>query len=194
VLAPEQRHLGARGVAALPAGPPVRSNGLATLARTERKYRLGGVSSLREHAAGWTLAVPRGCERSRDCLPALERAYGLHFRHIRPVRPDLVHEALRTNRSQVSLVSTTDPHIRRSGEALLEDDRRAFPAAGPVVLVRKTLDRRGGRSLRAAVDEADSGLSVEVVQELNARIEFDDEPAARVARHYLRATGVLSPG
>jgi osmoprotectant transport system substrate-binding protein len=110
------------------------------------------------------------------------------------VRPELVHEALRTGRAQVSLVTTTDPHIRRSGEALLADDRRALTAAGPIVLVRKALGRRGGQALRSAVDKADKGLTVEVVQELNARVEFDGEPPVRVARDYLRATGLLSPG
>jgi osmoprotectant transport system substrate-binding protein len=191
VLAPEQRHLAARGVAVLPPGPPLRSNGLATLARTARKYKLEDISALRERARDWTLAVPRGCQSARDCLPALKRAYRLNFRHVRLVRPDLVHEALRTGRSAVSLVATTDPHIRRSGEALLADDRRAFPAAGPVVLVRKALERRGGNALRAAVDKADSALTVEVVEELNARVEFDDEPITRVARDYLRGAGLL---
>lgn len=194
VLAPEQRHLSARGVVALPPGPPVRANGLATLARTARKYKLKEISALRDRAPDWTLAVPRSCERARDCLPALKRAYGLDFRRVRRVRPELVHEALRTGRAQVSLVTTTDPHIRRSGEVLLADDRRAFPAAGPVVLVRKALERRGGQALLSAVDKADSGLTEEVVQELNARVEFDDEPPVRVARDYLRATGLLSPG
>jgi osmoprotectant transport system substrate-binding protein len=107
------------------------------------------------------------------------------------VRHDLVHEALRTGRYQVSIVSTTDPHVRRSGEALLVDDRRAFPAAGPVVLVRKALQRRGGQALRHAVDEADSGLTVEMMEELNARVEFDEDSPVRVARDYLRATGLL---
>jgi glycine betaine/choline ABC-type transport system substrate-binding protein len=194
VLAPERRHLSARGVTPLPPGPPVRSDGLATLARTARKYKLEEVSGLSDRAAHWTLAVPRGCQRQPDCLPALERAYGLDFRRVHPVRPELVHEALRTGRAQVSLVTTTDPHIRRSGEALLEDDRRAFPAGGPVMLVRTALARRAGRALRSAVDKADSGLTVEVVQELNARVQFDDEPPVRVAGDYLRATGLLSPG
>jgi glycine betaine/choline ABC-type transport system substrate-binding protein len=60
-----------------------------------------------------------------------------------------------------------------------------------VVLVRKALQRRGGQALRHAVDEADRGLTVEMMEELNARVDFDEEPAARVARDYLRATGLL---
>jgi osmoprotectant transport system substrate-binding protein len=135
--------------------------------------------------------VPRGCERQPDCLPALKRAYDLKFRSVRRVQPGLVHEALRNGRAQVSLVSTTDPHIHRSGETLLFDDRRAFAAAGPVVLGRKLLARRGGRALRAALDKADSGLTLDVMEELNARVDFDEEPVARVAHDYLHATGLL---
>lgn len=191
VTAREQSALERRGVALLPPGRPVRANGLAVPARTARRFQLREISGLAHHAAGMTLAVPRGCERRPDCLPALKRAYGLGFRAVRGVRPDLVHEALRTGRYQVSLVSTTDPHIRRSGEVLLVDDRGAFPAAGPVVLVRKALERGGGRALRDAVDKADSGLTVEVMEELNARVEFDEDSPVRVARDYLRATGLL---
>jgi osmoprotectant transport system substrate-binding protein len=191
VPAREQSALERRGVALLPLGRPVRANGLAVPARTARRFHLTDISGLARHAARMTLAVPRGCERRPDCLPALKRAYGLHFRGVRRVRPDLAHEALRTGRAQVSLVSTTDPHVRRSGEALLEDDRRAFPAAGPLVLVRKALERRGGRALSDAVDRADRGLTVEVMEELNARVDFDEKPSARVARDYLKASGLL---
>ena len=191
VPAREQSALERGGVALLPLGRPVRANGLAVPARTARRFHLRNISGLARHAAGMTLAVPRGCERQPDCLPALKRAYGLRFRGVRRVRPDLAHEALRTGRAQVSLVSTTDPHVRRSGEALLVDDRRAFPAAGPVVLVRRALQRRGGQALRHAVDEADSGLTVEMMEELNARVEFDEDSPVRVARDYLRATGLL---
>jgi glycine betaine/choline ABC-type transport system substrate-binding protein len=191
VAAREQSALGRRGLVLLAPGQPVRANGLVVPARSARRFHLGEISGLARHAAGMTLAVPRGCERRPDCLPALKRVYGLGFRAVRPVQPDLVHEALRTGRYQVSLVSTTDPHIRRSGETLLLDDRDAFPAAAPVVLVRKALARRGGRALRDAVDKADSGLTVEVMEELNARVEFDEDSPVRVARDYLRATGLL---
>jgi glycine betaine/choline ABC-type transport system substrate-binding protein len=64
-------------------------------------------------------------------------------------------------------------------------------AAGPVVLVRKLLERRGGQALRAALDKADAGLTLDVMEELNARVDFDEEPTARVAHDYLRATGLL---
>jgi osmoprotectant transport system substrate-binding protein len=187
----EQRRLQKTGIAVLPPGPPLRSSALAVPARTARRFHLSEISGLRGRADRMTLAVPRGCERERACLPALKRAYGLDFKRVKRVRPELVHEALRTNRSQVSLVSTTDPHVRRSGEALLEDDRRAFPAAGPVVLAGRSLERRGGRLLRDTVDRADGGLTVDAFEELNARVEFDGQPPARVARQYLKATELL---
>src|SRR3954451_21524454 len=114
VLAPERRDLDARGVTVLPAGRPVRTFGLAVLARTARRFHLTDISSLRERASRLALAVPRGCQRDAACLPALRRAYGLRFRRARAVPSYLMHEALRTGRYQVSLVSTTDPHVRRS--------------------------------------------------------------------------------
>lgn len=191
VLAAERAHLGAHGVTGLPAGRPVRAFALVVLARTARRLHLSRISDLGRRAGRLALAVPRACQRDPTCLPALRKTYGLRLRRVRAVPPDLMHEALRTGRYQVSLVSTTDPHIRRSGEVLLVDDRRAFPAAPPVVLVRKALLKRAGGALGKAVDRADSGLTLEVMEELNARVQFDEESPARAARDYLRATGVL---
>jgi glycine betaine/choline ABC-type transport system substrate-binding protein len=191
VLGPERRQLDAQGVTVLPPGRPVRAFGLAVLARTARHFHLDRISDVRDHASSLALAVPRDCQRDPACLPALRRAYGLRFRRARAVRPDLMHEALRTGRYQVSLVATTDPHVRRSGETLLMDDRHAFPAAPPVMLVRKPLARRGGATLSDAVDKAGSGLTVEVMEELNARVDFDEESPGRAARDYLKAAGLL---
>jgi glycine betaine/choline ABC-type transport system substrate-binding protein len=191
VAAHERSALDRRGVTVLAAGKPVHADGLAMLARAGRRFHVTRISGLAGRARGMTLVVPRGCERQPDCLPALRRAYRLKFRSVRRVQPDLLHEALRSGRAQVALVSTTDPHIRRSGETLLLDDRGAFAAAGPVVLVRKVLEHRAGQALRGALDRADSGLTLDVMEELNARVDFDEEPAARVARDYLRATGLI---
>lgn len=191
VPAAEQRTLEEAGVAVLPSGPPLRSNGMALVGSTARRLKVEEISGLQDHAQKMTLAVPRGCQREPDCLPALKHAYGLDFRRVEREPPGLVHEALRTGRAQVALVTSTDPHIRRGGETLLADDRRAFPAAGPVVLVRRALARRGGRSLRETLDRADGGLTVAVMQELNARVAFDREPLERVAADYLRSTGLV---
>src|SRR3954471_23648154 len=191
VLAAERGHLSARGVTLLPAGNPVHASALSVLARTARHLHLERISDLRKRGSRLSLAVPRGCQSDRACLPALRRAYAVRFRRTKTVRPDLTHEALRTGRYQVSLVSTTDPHVRRSGETLLLDDRRAFPAAPPVMLVRQTLARRGGAALREAVDKADRGLTVEVMEELNARVDFDEESPARAASDYLKGEGLL---
>jgi glycine betaine/choline ABC-type transport system substrate-binding protein len=41
------------------------------------------------------------------------------------------------------------------------------------------------------VDKADRGLTVEVMEELNARVDFDEESPARAARDYLKGEGLL---
>jgi glycine betaine/choline ABC-type transport system substrate-binding protein len=160
-------------------------------ARTARRLKLGRIGDLRRTATHLRIAGPRGCQRRPDCLPALRRAYALRFRRFVGVRPDLVHEPIRTGAAAATIVPTTDPHIGRDGEVLLRDDRRAFPGSPVVVAVRREAAREAGPALPSALGRAGSALTVPLMQELVARVEFDERPSAVVAGQYLRATGLL---
>jgi glycine betaine/choline ABC-type transport system substrate-binding protein len=133
------------------------------------------------------VSVPRGCARRRECLPALERAYGARFRRVIRVRQDVRQEPLRHRRARAGVVHSTDPQLVRNGLTLLADDRRAFPHAGWVLLVRK--DALGGgeapERVAAVANHAVRDLSAEVMQELVARVALDQRQASAVARQYL---------
>jgi osmoprotectant transport system substrate-binding protein len=168
-----------------------RALGVVVAARTARRLKLTRIADLGKSAPHLRIAGPRGCQRRPDCLPALRRVYALHFRRFVGVRPDLVHEPIRTGAAAATIVSTTDPHIGRDGEVLLRDDRRAFPGSPVVVAVRREAARRGGSALPSVLERAGSALTPSLMQELLARMEFDERPSAAVARQYLRASGLV---
>jgi osmoprotectant transport system substrate-binding protein len=179
---------------AIPGASFTRGRGVVVAARTARRLHLHRISDLRSKARHLRLAGPRGCQRSPDCLPALRRAYGLRFRRFIAVRRDVVHEPIRTGLAAAAIVPTTDPRIGRGREVLLVDDRHAFPGSPVVVVVRREVARQGGAALGNAIERAGSALSVPLMQELAARVEFDQRPSAGVARRYLRASGLLRQG
>ena len=158
-----------------------------------RKLRLRTISDLAKQAKGATISVPRGCERRRDCLPALERTYDAHFGRVIRVRPDVRHEPLKYRRARAGVVGAIDPQLIRNGLMLLTDDRHAFPRAGWVLLVRKQALGGGDAPERAAAvaDRATQALTPEVMQELVARVAFDERPPSQVARQYLKRSGLV---
>jgi osmoprotectant transport system substrate-binding protein len=183
-----------RDAEALPGAAFTKGAGVVVAARTARRLHLRRISDLKSNARHLRLAGPRGCQRRPGCLPALRRAYGLRFRRFIGVRRDLVHEPIRTGLAAAAIVPTTDPRIGRGREVLLRDDRHAFPGSPVVVVVRREVAREGGTALGNAIERAGSALTVPLMQELAARVEFDQRPSAAVASRYLRASGLVRPG
>jgi glycine betaine/choline ABC-type transport system substrate-binding protein len=102
-----------------------------------------------------------------------------------------VHEALRTGKALAIVVSTDDPHITRGGERLLADDRHAFPLSPAAVVVANRTARSGGGRLRGAIERAGSALTLPVLEELNARVQFDELSPAGAAAEYLRGARIV---
>ena len=184
-----------RDLTAFPPTPFTSSNEVAITKETQE--RLGGItkiSELSEHAGELTLYGSPECRQRRDCLLGLQDVYGLDFRRFVPVAIDLRHEVLEQGKADVSIVFTTDPHIRRNDEVLLEDDKGMFPPYNSTFVVRNDVVQKAGEDLPKVVDQVEKGLTDEVMQELNARVDLDGQSPARVARAYLTENGLIPTG
>jgi glycine betaine/choline ABC-type transport system substrate-binding protein len=184
--------LAARDAVALPGGALSRGLGVVVAGRTAHRLELRKISDLKGSEV--RVAGPRACKRQPDCLQALRRAYGRRFLRFVGVRPDLVHDSLRSGPKAAAIVQTTDPHIGRDGEVLLDDDRGVLPAFPVGVVVRREVAREGGRALRRAIEGAGSALTVPLMQELVARVAFDERPPSLVAGEYLLSARLIRPG
>jgi glycine betaine/choline ABC-type transport system substrate-binding protein len=92
--------------------------------------------------------------------------------------------------ADVSLVFTTDGQIKTEKLALLDDDKKLFPPYNVSFLVRtKTLDAHPG--MDKIVEQVQSGLTTEVMQELNSRVDLDKQKPADVAKQYLKESGYI---
>ena len=84
---------------------------------------------------------------------------------------------------------STDGEIAAFGLRLLDDDRHYFPPYFAAPLVRKsTLSAHP--EIRDALGKIAGHLSGARMAQLNARIEHEGEPAARVAEDFLREEGL----
>ena len=122
------------------------------------------------------------CRQRTDCLLGLQQTYGLKFKKFTPVDIALRHEVLKRGDDVVSIVFTTDPQNKRENLVLLEDDKGMFPPYNSTFVVRDEVAQQAGADLPKVIEQVQQGLTDEVMQELNARVDLDKETPEQVAR------------
>ena len=180
-----------KNLTALPPTPFVSSNEVAVTKETADKLGLKKISDLEGQSQDLTLYGTPECRQRLDCLLGLQEVYGLDFKKFVPVDIALRHEVLTKGQADVSIVFTTDPQIKREGFVLLEDDKGMFPPYNSTLVVRNDVVDEAGPDMPATVDLVSKGLTDEVMQELNARVDLDKETPEAVAGQYLEETGLV---
>jgi osmoprotectant transport system substrate-binding protein len=172
--------------------PYTSSNEVAVTADTASKLGLTNISDLAGKDKDLTMYGSPECRQREDCLLGLERVYGLKFKKFVPVAIDLRHEVLSKGDADVSIVFTTDPQVKRNKEVLLKDDKQMFPPYNSTLVMRNATVEKAGDDLQAAVDKATKGLTADVMQELNARVDLDKKTPKVVAAEYLKESGLTN--
>jgi osmoprotectant transport system substrate-binding protein len=180
-----------KDLTALPPTPFVSSNEVAVTKETADKLGLEKISDLEGKSQDLTLYGSPECRQRLDCKLGLEQVYGLKFKKFVPVDLALRHEVLSKGQADVSIVFTTDPQNKREGFVLLEDDKGMFPPYNSTLVVRNDILDRAGPDLQATVELVNKGLTDEVMQELNARVDLDKETPEQVAGEYLKESGLV---
>jgi osmoprotectant transport system substrate-binding protein len=178
-----------KDLTAEPITPFVSSNEVAVTKETADKYGLQKISDLSKVANKLTLYGTPECRQRLDCLLGLEKVYGLKFKKFVPVDIALRHEVLTKGQADVSIVFTTDPQIKREGFVLLEDDKGMFPPYNSTLVVRNDVLAKAGPDFNKVVADVSKGLTDEVMQELNARVDLDKKTPEVVAGEYLKEAG-----
>jgi osmoprotectant transport system substrate-binding protein len=180
-----------KDLTALEPTPFVSSNEVAVTKETADRLGLQKISDLEGKSQDLTLYGTPECRQRLDCLLGLQEVYGLDFKKFVPVDIALRHEVLTKGQADVSIVFTTDPQIKREGFVLLEDDKGMFPPYNSTLVVRDDVLEKAGPDFDATVALASKGLTDEVMQELNARVDLDKETPEAVAGQYLEETGLV---
>ena len=177
---------------AYPPTPFTSSNEVAVTQETAERLSLQKISDLAEHDQDLTLYGSPECRERTDCLLGLRQTYDLKFRKFTPVDIALRHEVLKRGDDIVSIVFTTDPQNKRENLVLLEDDKGMFPPYNSTFVVRDQVAQEAGPDLPKVLQQVQEGLTDEVMQELNARVDLDKESAKAVATAYLQESKLIA--
>ncbi len=180
------------GLTAFPPTPFTSSNEVGVKREVASELGLSKISDLAKVDQDFTLYGAPECRQRTDCLLGLRQVYSLRFKRFTPVDIDLRHQVLERGSRVASIVFTTDPQNKRENIVLLEDDKGMFPPYNSTFVVRDEVAQQAGPDLAKVVEQIQQGLTDEVMQELNARVDLDKETPNQVAQAYLQEAGLIA--
>ena len=181
------------GLTAFEPTPFASANAVGLLKSTAEKYHLKTVSDLEGVSEELSLYGSPECRQRIDCLAGLEKLYGLKFKEFKPVDISLRYTVLEKGQADLSILFTTDPQLAAESDkfVILEDDKHVFPAGNIIFVTSKKVAEEAGPDYEATILNVQKGLTLPVMQELDARVELEKETPKAAATAYLEAAGYI---
>jgi glycine betaine/choline ABC-type transport system substrate-binding protein len=182
-----------QGLTAFPPTPFADANALGTLKSTADKLGVTKISDLKGKSQDLTLYGSPECRQRVDCLLGLERVYGLQFKSFTPVDIGLRYTVLDKGQADLSILFTSDAQLATNKDkyVLLEDDKKIFPAGNVIFITSQDVVKKAGPDYEKTIRLVQNGLTLPVIQELNARVDVDKQQPADVAKQYLKESGYI---
>jgi glycine betaine/choline ABC-type transport system substrate-binding protein len=179
------------GLTAFPPTPFSSANAVGTLKKTAEELNLKTISDLNGKSEELSLYGSPECRQRSDCLAGLEKFYGLKFNSFHPVDIGLRYTVLEKGQADLSILFTTDPQLSAEADkfVILEDDKKVFPAGNVIFVTSQEVAKEAGPDYESTIVSVQKGLTLPVMQELNARVELEKESAKQAAAEYLKEAG-----
>ena len=179
------------GLTAFQPTPFSSANAVGLLTSTAEDLGLTTISDLTGKSEDLTLAGSPECRQRIDCLAGLEQLYGLQFKSFTPIDIGLRYEVLDKGDADLSILFTTDAQlfVDPGKYTLLEDDKGVLPAGNVIFISDSKVVEEAGPDYQATIEKVQEGLTLEVMQELNARVDIDKQKPEDVAAEYLQEAG-----
>jgi osmoprotectant transport system substrate-binding protein len=182
-----------RGVSVLAYAPAEDRNGFVVNGDLARRHDLETLSDLAPLASQLVFGGPVECPQRSLCLKGLQDLYKLHFARFEAMASrSTTALALETGEIDVGMIDTTDPHLAKTGNDLvqLEDDRQLQPAENVVPVVRREVVDAYGPSMVRLLNAVSAQLTTPELTRLNLQVA-DGRSPADAASGWLRAHTII---
>jgi glycine betaine/choline ABC-type transport system substrate-binding protein len=179
------------GITALPPTPFNDSQAVGMTKKEASSLGVKTVSDLKPKAKDIVFAGTPECKQRVDCLLGLQQVYGLKFKKFTPVDIAQRYKAADSGQAQLIEIFTTDGQLAGGKYVVLTDDKKIFPIAQVSLGVRDSVLIGSGPDLTKVVEQVQRGMTTEVMQELNSRVDIDKQEPKDVASEYLKETGLV---
>ncbi len=182
-----------KGETAFAPTPFADSNAFGMLKSKADELGVTKISDLQGKSQDLTLYGSPECRERSDCLVGLQDTYGLQFKSFNPVDIGLRYTVLDKGQADASIVFTSDAQLSANPDkyVLLQDDKGIFPAGNPIWVTDQSTVQKAGPDYQATIEKVQKGLTLPVMQELNARVDIDKQDPAAVATQYLKEDGYI---
>jgi glycine betaine/choline ABC-type transport system substrate-binding protein len=181
------------GLVAFAPTPFADANAVGLLKSTADELGVSTISDLQGKSQDLTLAGSPECRQRIDCLAGLEQLYGLQFGKFTPIDIGLRYEVLDKGDADLSILFTSDAQLFVDSDkyTILEDDKGVLPAGNVIFISDEKTAQDAGPDYQATIEKVQQGLTLEVMQELNARVDVDKQKPEDVAHEYLQEAGYI---
>ena len=166
------------------------TNAFVVTSALAEELGLEALSDLPADGGGLKLGAPQDCETNPNCLPGLQRVYGVDLSSgFTPLETNLVEDALLEDEVQIGVLFSTN--IYNEDLVVLEDDEEMLAADNVTpVLSDEVLDAYGDE-LVELLNEISAALDTETLTELNKRYDVDKEDASVIAEDFVAEAGLI---
>lgn len=187
-----KQELAAKRLTAFPPTPYNYTRVVGMLRETAEPQHLKTISDLKGKSEKMTMLGPTDCHFAYDCLAGIERNYHIYFESISYTYTprDIANRYRYLEQGKFDAVIFNDTEGRLLTEkkkfVTLEDDRNLFPAGNTMFVTREKLAEAGGPKLEHVIVAAQKGLTLPLMQRLDAEVELEHQKPAKVAAEYLK--------
>jgi glycine betaine/choline ABC-type transport system substrate-binding protein len=188
-----QQELQPNGETAFAPTPFADANALGMLKTRADELGVTTISDLQGKSQDLNLYGSPECRQRVDCLVGLQDVYGLQFASFNPVDIGLRYTVLDDGQADLSILFTSDAQLSANPDkyVLLEDDMGIFPAGNVIWVTDQATVDQAGPDYMGTIVKVQEGLTLPVMQELNARVDIDKQEAGAVATQYLQEEGYI---
>ena len=188
-----KQELTPKGETAFTPTPFADANALGMLKTKADELGATTISDLQGKSQDLTLYGSPECRQRADCLVGLQNVYGLQFKSFNPVDIGLRYTVLDKGQADASIVFTSDAQLAANPDkyVLLQDDKGIFPSGNVIWVTDQSTVQKAGPDYQATIEKVQKGLTLPVIQELNARVDVDKQEPAAVATEYPKEDGYI---
>jgi glycine betaine/choline ABC-type transport system substrate-binding protein len=182
-----------KGQTAFEPTPFADANAFGMLKTKADELGVTKISDLQGKSQDLNLYGSPECRERTDCLVGLQDTYGLQFKSFNPVDIGLRYTVLDKGQADASIVFTSDAQLSANPDkyVLLQDDKGIFPSGNVIWVTDQATVQKAGPDYQATIEKVQKGLTLPVMQELNARVDIDKQDPAAVATQYLKEDGYI---
>jgi len=164
----------------------LNSNALVVRKSFADTRNLRNISDLNRYYGKLSIGAAPEFVKRADALPGLIRTYGVKFRKVQSIAPDLVFKSLISGDVDVIMAYTTDGKVEKNNLIILKDDLKLFPPYQAGIIIRKKILKRHPH-LKKILSKLSGKITEEKVRTMNLKVESGKSTPKEVAQEFLES-------